>query len=252
MSKGRRLRKLGNIGLIVLALLTGLAVFYAVSQDSSARQQASEAVAKAPAPTPAPTKPPRTVALWVGDSFTEGTGAEGSNYAYPHLTSVKMGWVEAMDAQGGTGFINDGKKNVPSNKPVPERFGRFTGTPNYVIIDAGRNDGGADFNTQTAPAVRAYLDKVKAKWPEAKIVLIVPSFITSSNPFKNFMDLYAEEAARVGAVVIDPLAEGWINREAMAEMVYKDGIHPNKAGHVYIAEHLAERLKALGIAPAAS
>ena len=241
---------LAQAGLVVLALLAGLAVFVAVSQDSSARQQASEAVANAPAPTPAPTKPPRTVALWVGDSFTMGVGAEGSGYSYPYLASVGMGWTEAIDAQSGSGFVADGKNNAPNNVPIPARLGDFTGKPQYVIVDGGRNDWNRDFETETAPAVRAYLDGVRAKWPEAKIVLLVPFNVRSTEASSDFVQLFAEEAERLGALVVDPVSEGWINKDAMASMIYSDDVHPNKAGHKYIAEHLVERFKALGLVPA--
>ncbi|MEV8131333.1 SGNH/GDSL hydrolase family protein [Pseudarthrobacter oxydans] len=240
-----------NIGLALLALATGLAVFYAMSQDNSGRQEALAARAEAPAPSPSPAKKPRTVALWIGDSYPENSNAGGHGYAYPRLASIKMGWTEGVDAQGGTGFINDGKTNSPSNVPVPERLDRFTGNPRYVIVDAGRNDAKADFATETAPAVRSYLDALKAKWPEAKLILVVPYFMTSEKPNTAFAELYAEEAVRLGGVVIDPLVEGWLRKDVSGMMVANDKVHPNQDGQRYIAEHLAERFKALGITPAA-
>jgi acyl-CoA thioesterase-1 len=186
-------------------------------------------------------------ALWVGDSFTEGTGAADSASSYPMLVSRRLGWYPVIDAQGGTGFVADGKVNFPANVAVPQRLATIQVVPKVVVIDAGRNDGAADFATQITPAVTSYLDAIRARWPEAKIVLIVPYFLHSTESVLEFKNLYAHEAARMSAVLIDPFSEGWFDGENRADLTYTDGVHPNAKGHAYIAGRLIERLDSLGL-----
>lgn len=186
-------------------------------------------------------------AVWVGDSFTEGTGAAETAASYPVLVSRRLGWYPVIDAQGGTGFVADGKTNSPNNVAVPQRLATIHVVPKVVIVDAGRNDGAADFATQITPAVTSYLDAVKVKWPEAKIVLIVPYFLNSPVPVLDFQNLYTEEAARTDAVLVDPMSEGWFNIDKRNELIYQDGVHPSPQGHAYIADKLIDRFKSRGL-----
>lgn len=236
------LRALALLGTVVLAVIAVAFSVFALNNDNGAAQEGGTFVA-----TPAPSYADRPFALWVGDSFTEGTGAGGPSRGYPAIVSAAMGWYPIIDAQGGTGFVADGKKNVVTYVPVAERLMRTTVTPQIVVVDAGRNDGGYDFRSQTAPAVRSYLDDVRSRWPNAQIVLIVPYFVSSTNPFANFMTLFEEEATRINAVVIDPLTDGWVTPQTTGRMIYRDGIHPDAGGHDFIARNLIERFKRLGV-----
>jgi lysophospholipase L1-like esterase len=246
MSRKKNAKKLWTV--VGLVLLAAASVSVVAAALTSIPDKTAEAASFTPAPIP--TKAPKTVALWVGDSFTLGVGATDPGYSYAVQTSIAMGWTEAIDAQSGTGFVADGKNNAKENVPVPARLERFTGNPQYVIVDAGRNDWNQDFKQATAPAVKGYLDAVKAKWPAAKLILIVPFNVASTKATPDFVNLFAEESQRLGATVVNPIAEGWLNKDTMADKIYSDNVHPNRAGHKYIAEHLAESFKALGIVPA--
>jgi lysophospholipase L1-like esterase len=84
-------------------------------------------------------------ALWVGDSFTVGEGAGVSaGSTYPFLVSERLGWRCAVDAQCGTGFLNDG---WAASADYARLLGRLPTTArevaaDVVVVDAGRNDAG--------------------------------------------------------------------------------------------------------------
>lgn len=249
MASKKRQRLLKVIGLVLFAVLAVVAV--GVSAAAINKGEASRSDVKYTA-TPAPQKPGLPTALWVGDSYTEGTGAGDPSRGYSAVVSRNLGYVPASDAQGGTGFVNDGKKNVATNVTLAERLGKFSISPKLIVVDAGRNDGIADFPTVVAPAITSYLDTVKAKWPEAKIVLVVPYYIEGKGRFRAFMNFYAEEAARIGAVVVDPMEEGWLDGQDTAALTFTDGIHPNLPGHKLLAERFTARLQELGMSAIAS
>ena len=56
-------------------------------------------------------------ALFTGDSYTAGTGAADPHHGYACLATQAMGWHYNLDAEGGTGYLNDGASN--SDKFVP-------------------------------------------------------------------------------------------------------------------------------------
>ncbi|MFC8038910.1 SGNH/GDSL hydrolase family protein [Paenarthrobacter sp. NPDC057355] len=237
----KKKQTLAIILVAILALASVGMVGLAVAKTESAKSTAVFT------PPPNTEIPPIPMALWVGDSYTEGTGVREAGQAYPSVTSRSLGYMPIIDAQGGTGFVNDGKKNVATNVPMADRLQKTSATPKLVVIDGGRNDGVADFNTVVKPAVTSYLDAVKAKWPDATIVLIVPYYIEGKGVFRAFTNFYAEEAKRIGALVIDPMAEGWFNGMNTAPLIYTDKIHPNEAGHKLLAEKFTARLKELGV-----
>ena len=50
-----------------------------------------------------------------------------------------------------------------------------------------------------------------------------------------------DEAQAVGAVFVDPIAEGWLATNP--ELIGSDGVHPNDAGHQYLAERIGPLIR---------
>lgn len=216
------------------------AVAYAVAPSAKVAD-----AGQAPGYTPPTAAPVQTESLWIGDSYTEGTGAGDGKSGEACLTAAALDWSCEMDAEGGTGFVNDGHDNVATYQPLPARLA--TDAAKYpradvVIIDAGRNDASLSVPKVEAAASK-YLTDVRAAFPKARLVLIVPYYMTSKAEFGPLGDLYRSRAKALHAQVIDPIGEGWIG-SASTDLVIADKIHPNPAGHVYIAKHLAADLKA--------
>ncbi len=197
---------------------------------------------------------PNPAALWVGDSFTEGYGARNprmNGYACP--VSQAMGWTCNLDAQGGTGYINNGRRNVETYGPFKDRLQsvRRRYLADVIIVDGGRNDRirpAAD----VATAARKYLTAVRELWPRAEIVVIAPYFLRDNDvAFSRELVTGLEPTlAEIDAHLIDPVAEGWIPAANAPQLLF-DEVHPNDAGYRYIAKHLIADLRRLGLADVA-
>jgi lysophospholipase L1-like esterase len=187
-------------------------------------------------------------ALWLGDSYTAGTGATTPAASEACLTSDALGWECLRDAEGGTGYLADGHKNSAAYQPAPARLAatkaRFP-NPGIVLVDLGRNEGLTPW-AQVKPVATKYLNDVRATWPNARLVLIVPYYLASTGPISQFAELYRAQAGKLHATVVDPIADGWIDA-ASAKLTISDHVHPNPAGHEYIAKHLAAELRRDGL-----
>jgi lysophospholipase L1-like esterase len=54
-------------------------------------------------------------------------------------------------------------------------------------------------------------------------------------------DTLRGQAKAIGAVFVDPLAEGWF--VGRPELIGADGVHPTDAGHAYMAEKIAPLIR---------
>ncbi|HEY2833088.1 MAG TPA: SGNH/GDSL hydrolase family protein, partial [Sporichthyaceae bacterium] len=132
--------------------------------------------------------------------------------------------------------------------PLAERFSndRQHFSPDVIIIDAGRNDPPSDATHQ---AIDNYFAAVRAAWPKATIVDIIPYFVTSTTPSKLTPWLTAA-AVRNHATIEDPFSRGWAGYSVSGGQAGPDHVHPTADGYRYIAEHLTADFRAMGL-PAA-
>ncbi len=192
----------------------------------------------------------RPTLLVVGDSFAGGTG-DPTFRPYPHLLGDQLCWNLTVDAQGGTGFVNAAGDGNSRGVPFIDRLARDGQVYNvdYVLIDGGRNDLGLP-PAETIPAADKYMKKVRATWPKAKIIVMLPSYV-SADEASNYPAVSAgmrRSAEEVGAYVIDPVAEGWYRGKNLAPLFWKDGIHLNAAGNEYYASRITHDMRAMGLA----
>ncbi len=188
------------------------------------------------------------VALWVGDSFTAGEGARCSpDLTYPHLVSSALGWACHVDAQCGTGFVNDGWAASPDYGPLIRRLSRHPRvSPDVVIIDAGRNDAQCPA-AQARRAVEEYLDALGSRYPKAAIVLVAPTLVDVVQPpdYERMGAVLRASASKHSAAVVDPAAAGaFADAGANRRYVCEDGFHPSAAGQERYAEVLTPLLSA--------
>lgn len=236
---------------VLAAALTVAAVLAATSALQS--KAAGDSLAARPKPAPvdllAQVREARPVAaLWVGDSFTAGTGTKAAELSEACQASELLEWVCVQDAQGGTGFVADGKVNSPSFGPLKSRLARTAADrPNVdvVVVDAGRNDAGVPA-ARFAAAATEYFDALTAAYPDRPVIVVAPYFLGADGPSMTSMRAYlSREANRRGWYFIDPLAEGWPQR--LGGLRSPDGVHPTPAGHMAIAKELADEIQRLGI-----
>lgn len=170
--------------------------------------------------------------LFFGNSLTAGYGLE-PNEAFTallqrridsiglHYTTINAG-VSGETTAGGNGRIDWILKS-----PV-----------DVFVLELGANDGLRGIPvTETRKNLQAIIDKVKAKYPQAKLVLagmMVPPNMgaTYSTDFRN---IYPELASKNNMVLIPFLLEGVGGVPLLNQ---DDGIHPNAAGEKIVAENI--------------
>jgi lysophospholipase L1-like esterase len=190
--------------------------------------------------------------LVVGDSFAAGTG-DPRFATYPHLVADRMGCDLALDAQGGTGFVHSVDNVSPPHMPFIDRLDRDAATyrdhVDYVLIDGGRNDLGLLPEPVVAAADR-YIKDVHSRWPNAKIIIMLPAYITPevATNYPALAQGFRRTAESVGAYVIDPVTEGWYRGTDLKRLLGQDGIHLNGEGNTYYADKIIENLKQMGLA----
>ena len=190
--------------------------------------------------------------LLIGDSFVGGTG-DPNVASYPALVARKEGWDVAVDAQGGTGFVHRADTAVPPGVPFMDRLAFDAATyryrMDYVLIDCGRGDLEEQPEQVTAAAIE-YLQKVRSDWPNATMVIVLPSYVTPvvSSGYPALAEGLRSAAESVGARVIDPVAQQWYRGSDVKRLLWKDGVNLNGDGNAYYAGKIIENLTRMGIA----
>lgn len=94
-----------------------------------------------------------------------------------------------------------------------------------------------------ASAVRDTLAKTKAAAPAAKLLVIGPVQPSPDPPpeIARIPGILRDEAQAVGAVFVDPIAEGWLATNP--ELIGSDWFHPNDAGQQYLAERIGPLIR---------
>jgi len=182
----------------------------------------------------------------VGASFTAGAGAERADSGWAHLLAGQLGWRAEIDGVSGSGFMVPGQGGLG---PIDHQLARLDlpGTsPDLVIIQSGHNDVGQP-GPQLASTVGDTLHRVRAAAPAARVALMTV-FTTGQvpDPASAAADAVIVSAARSadpGVIVMDPLQEGW------RFSTIGDGLHPDQAGHRWIAQRAAEELWNAGVRP---
>ena len=185
--------------------------------------------------------------LVVGDSYAGGADPRTVNY--PQLVADKMGWNLDLDAQGGTGFINRIDNVSPPHVPFIDRLDRDAATyrVDYVLVDGGRNDFGEPPERVVA-AADEYIKEVHSDWPNAKIIIILPAYATPDVAANQpaVAEGIRGAAERIGASVIDPVAQRWYRDVDVKPLLAPDGVHLNGDGQTYYADKIIDNLKRMG------
>jgi hypothetical protein len=100
-------------------------------------------------------------------------------------------------------------------------------------------------------AIGDYFQSLRIRWPNAKLVFVIPCFIRSDPPsYYPEVLAYANDvlAPEYGVEVIDPVAERWFKNVNLRPLLLRDGVHPNSAGIDYYTDKLLTSLRHLGLA----
>jgi lysophospholipase L1-like esterase len=247
----------GVIRVLVVLVLAG-AVTVLVVRAYDRTRSAPEAPTAAPHGSPAAQDglyQPNPTLLVVVDSMGAPPDLTITK-AYPEIIGEKMGWNVVVDSVGGRGFMANDLSNVGVNKVVPPVMETLKDDADhykadYILVDTGRNDLGGKEYTAVAVAADEYLTALRAAYPNAKVIVMLPSYIS---PVK--ADLYPliaepirQSAERIGAVVLDPVGEKWYEGVDLAPFLFTDMFHLNDAGAQFYAQKILDDLRKLGITP---
>jgi acyl-CoA thioesterase-1 len=181
---------------------------------------------------------PKTI-LFFGDSLTAGYGLS-TDEAFPALVEKK--------------FVKNGKPSKVVNAGVSgetsaggvSRIDWILRQPiDIFILELGANDGlrGLPLD-QTQKNLQTIIDKVKSKYPKAKIVIagmMVPPNLGQDYTTR-FQKIYPDLAKKNNATLIPFLLQNVAGNE---KLNLADGIHPNPEGHKIVADNVYKVINSL-------
>ena len=170
--------------------------------------------------------------------------------AIPAISHSADAGPPGIDRGGFLGNAERGRNYSADNARMIDRLPKDQ--TNYdvdlVVVDAGRNDFQAGIQA-FGDALGEYLRAVRAIWPDAKVVTVVP-WVMSADPGPEYADVAAvvrRQTDAVGGVTIDPLAEGGYDDADLGGLATSDGLRPTQAGHTLIGTKLVESLQRYGV-----
>jgi acyl-CoA thioesterase-1 len=170
------------------------------------------------------------IILFYGNSLTAGYGIDADD-AFPGLTQTRIDSL-GLDYK----VINGGLSGETTAGGLSRLDWFLEDKPEIFILELGGNDGLRGIAiTETKSNLLAMVDKVRAKFPETKIILagmqIPPNMGQEySNEFKEIFPAVAKEK---NVILIPFLLE---NVGGIPELNLPDGIHPTEEGHQIVFE----------------
>ena len=170
--------------------------------------------------------------LFFGDSLTAGYGLN------PELSFPSL--IQKMIKEEGQSYkvINAGLSGETSAGGLNRIGWVLNQSVDIFVLELGANDGlrGLPLKS-TYENLQSIIDKVRDKYPEAKIILagmMVPP--NMGEQYSNeFVNIYPELAQSNDAELIPFLLEGVAGD---SELNLADGIHPNAEGHEIVAQNV--------------
>ncbi|CAN5140166.1 hypothetical protein BH11ACT7_BH11ACT7_02400 [soil metagenome] len=193
----------------------------------------------------------RLSVLFAGDEVAAGYGGIGLN-AYPYLVCNAVGLNCHVDAQPGTGLVNDGRLHSGETDRLIDRLPSDAALydVDVLIVDAGRNDS-ASTVFEFVSALEDYLVAAERIWPGLAVFVMLPTFPSADADTEYRMRAVAvtEVVELQGGIVIDPIALGWYAGVDLSSLSISGGSHLNQHGHVLIAGKLSDALARNGVGP---
>lgn len=204
---------------------------------------------------------------FLGDSITEGVGTSCEAAQFSQVLKNLVGLEVARNyGIGGTRIANQHEHKIEvDHLSFCQRFDEMDNDADLVVVFGGTNDYGhgdapfgefSDRNPDTFYGGCHYLMKgLCEKYPESRIVILTPMHRSNGYDLKpereqNLRDYVAairEVAEYYSLPVLDLFAELGIcpDVQIQKEMFCPDGLHPNDAGNLKIAQKLQKFLERL-------
>jgi Lysophospholipase L1 and related esterases len=181
---------------------------------------------------------PKTI-LFFGDSLTAGYGLS-PDQAFPALIGKMLN-----DKGIETKVINAGLSGETSAGGLSRIDWVLRQPVDVFVLELGPNDGlrGLPLD-QTEKNLQAIIDKVKAKYPGARIVIAGMMVPPNMGPeyADNFKAIFPRLATKNKATLIPFLLE---NVAGIESLNLADRIHPNAEGHKIVANNVIKAIEPL-------
>jgi len=176
--------------------------------------------------------------LFFGDSLTAGYGLDDPSQAFPGVVQHKID-----SAHLPYKVINAGVSGETSAGGLGRIKWILRQKVDVFVLELGANDGlrGLPVN-QTTANLQAIIDAVKAKYPDAKLVMLgmqVPPNMGSIY-LTDFKGIFPQLAAKNKMALVPFLLKGVGGVPALNQ---KDGIHPTAEGAKIVGENVWEVLR---------
>jgi acyl-CoA thioesterase I len=186
-----------------------------------------------------PLNPAPKVILFYGDSLTAGYGLSPEE-AFPALVEKKLNRTDKVAT-----VVNAGLSGETSAGGLTRLSWVIRQPIDIFVLELGANDGlrGLPLE-QTEKNLQQIIDRVKAKYPNVKVVIagmMVPPNMGPEYTAK-FRKIFPELAKKNGATLIPFLLQDVAGNE---KLNLGDGIHPNPEGHKIVAENVAKIIEPL-------
>lgn len=194
-----------------------------------------------PSLTPTATVAPKPTAVFLGDSYTQGSGSNTPNKRWSSLVSAEMGWAEDNMGRGGTAYVAVSDVNgcglvvCPNCREMTDSA--VSHKPYVVVVTGGQNDRSQFVR---APAmVTAAIDTtyraLRERLPKARIVVVGPSTPWGVVAPITDLDKAVQNAAlAVSATYVSLIGPDFID----PANVLPDKAYVNNAGHAALAERV--------------
>jgi lysophospholipase L1-like esterase len=225
-------------GMVALLLVRGggsSASGRVAATSSAAPSSASTSSATSSSATSSSARPPATPeVVFIGDSWTVGSGATGS-HGFAPLAAERLGWDYHLLGIGGSGYLMPG-----GGGPYMGRVGEAVALhPDLIVVAGSLNDSRADLG-RLHEATANTLMRLREEAAETTAILVVGapnSPWTTPSVIERINQDIAAAADAAGVTFVDPVKENWTDPADPA--IWADELHPNDVGHQRVADALA-------------
>ena len=181
----------------------------------------------------------------IGDSYTTGTDEGGwgpntwTNRAWLTLARQGVQVAPEVASEGRAGYVVRGDHG----SIFADLTNRAVHPDDALVVFFGsRNDQGVDLGL-LADRAFADFDSGRRVAPSARLLVIGPPWPTADvpDPVLQIRDVLNAAARGAGAAFVDPIAEHWFFDRP--DLIGPDGVHPNDAGHAYLADKIAPLIR---------
>lgn len=180
----------------------------------------------------------RKTILFFGDSLTAGYGLEDPNLAFPGLIQKKID-SENLPYR----VINAGLSGETTAGGLRRLDWVLRQPVDIFVLELGGNDGLRGLSPKDAQAnLQAIIDKVRAKYPQTKIILagmLMPPSL-GADYTRAFAAIYPTLAEKNHLTLIPFVLEGVGGVRGLNQ---PDLIHPNQKGHAIVANTIWSTLR---------